>query len=463
MSNDEKIFQYQPLWGKWFIDFHVGKGSYGNVYKVYREDMDKRYTSAVKIITIPSDEQYKEAEASFGNDEATLAGYFEDIVKNIVHEIEVLYSLSGNSNIINYQDHDVIKRSNELGWDILIRMEYVTSLRNYLREKQLSREEVIQLGIDICNALELCSKKGIVHRDIKDENLFVNDMGVFKLGDFGISKELSKSGRAVSMRGTPLFMAPEVMRGDKYDSAVDIYSLGIVLYKLLNSGRMPFMPPYPQEIRFQDSEMALEKRLNGQELPLPDRSGEKLGKIIKKACAFNASDRYQNPTDFKRDLDKVLAGMSDAEKNELVTIVLQARSEKQQQAPDTATVKIPLPTMSQTLHPNTMSSGLVEPNPMPPPIQPIASQKPVEKGRGLRVGSIVISIVLMVLCAIYGFISVIVGADAKYVILSCVFIAFSGFALTGSFETKKNSGFGAFVIWLSTAVISLGGIIYAIG
>ena len=55
---------------------------------------------------------------------------------------------------------------------------------------------MLRIGIDICTALELCSKKGIVHRDIKDENIFVNEDGVFKLGDFGIARELSASGKA---------------------------------------------------------------------------------------------------------------------------------------------------------------------------------------------------------------------------------------------------------------------------
>ncbi len=248
MHEDIKI--YEPLWGSWTVDQALGEGSFGRVYRISREEMGQQYVAAVKLITIPSDEQYREAENSLGHDEATLNQYFEDVIKRLVNEIKVLYSLSGNTNIINYQDHQVIKRAGRVGWDVLIRMEYVMSLRQYLKEHEMSREEIIRLGIDICTALEICSKKGIIHRDIKDDNLFVNADGVFKLGDFGIARELSGSGRAASMRGTPLYMAPEIYRGDKYDAAVDLYSLGIVLYKLLNHGRMPFMPPYPEPVRY---------------------------------------------------------------------------------------------------------------------------------------------------------------------------------------------------------------------
>ena len=319
-DHKDEIYDYQPLWGNWYIDMPIGKGSFGSVYKIAREEMGHKYTSAVKIISIPSEEQYREAEASFGHDEETLTGYFEDVVKNIVSEVNLLYSLGGNSNIVAYHDHKVIKKEDRIGWDVLIRMEYVTSLRNYLANRQMAREETVRLGIDICSALELCSRKGIIHRDIKDENIFVNDDGVFKIGDFGIARELSKSGRAASMRGTPLYMAPEVFRGDKYDSAVDIYSLGIVLYKLLNDGRMPFMPQYPQAIRFKDSEEALEKRMTGEPLPLPVKSGEAFGKVILKACAYKAADRYGTATGMKRELEAVLAGMTVDEREEKVTI-----------------------------------------------------------------------------------------------------------------------------------------------
>ena len=320
-ENNNDIYGYQPLWGNWYIEMPIGKGSFGSVYKISREEMGHKYTSAVKMISIPSEDQYREAEASFGHDEATLTGYFEDIVKNIIGEINMLYSLSGNSNIVAYQDHTVVKREDRIGWDVLIRMEYVTSLRNYLSDRQMSREEVIRLGIDLCSALELCSKKGIIHRDIKDENIFVNEDGVFKIGDFGIARELSKSGRAASMRGTPLYMAPEIFRGEKYDAAVDIYSLGIVMYKLLNNGRMPFMPPYPETIKFKDSEDALEKRMTGNPLPLPERSGESLGKAVLKACAYKPYDRYSSATEMKRELERVLVGMSNEEREEKVTLL----------------------------------------------------------------------------------------------------------------------------------------------
>ena len=312
---NEPIRAYEPLFGSWKIQEKIGSGSFGVVYRVSKEEMGETYQSAVKLITIPSGDQYSEAELTVGDDENTLRIYFEDVIKNIINEVRVLHSLSGNTNIVGYLDHAVKKHENGIGWDILIRMEYVTSLRKYLKEHRLTLSEVLQLGMDICTALELCNQKGIIHRDIKDDNIFVNQDGAFKLGDFGIAREMTKSGRAVSMRGTPFYMAPEVFRGDKYDATVDIYSLGIVLYKLLNNGRMPFMPDWPGEARVSDGDLALERRYSGDAMPAPMMAGQDLSAAILKACAFRPADRYRTAREFKDALGCVLATLDEARKS----------------------------------------------------------------------------------------------------------------------------------------------------
>ena len=77
-------------------------------------------------------------------------------------------------------------------------------------------------------------KRNIIHRDIKPENIFVNDFGDFKLGDFGIARKMENVTGGLSQKGTFNYMAPEVAGNGRYDSRADIYSLGIVLYRLLN-------------------------------------------------------------------------------------------------------------------------------------------------------------------------------------------------------------------------------------
>lgn len=317
----DRIKEYEPLWGSWYFEGFLGKGSFGNVYKISKEELGYKYTSAVKIISIPTEDQYREAIANISADQKAMHAYFSDVVKNIVNEVNVLYKLRGNTNILNYEDHMVIEKENELGWDILVRMELADSLPQHLSKSTFTREQVVRLGIDICSGLDACISEGIIHRDIKEENIFVTGKGVFKLGDFGIAKELSRSGRAASSKGTPLYMAPEVYKREKYDSTVDIYSLGMVMYKLLNNNRLPFMPPYPEEIKYIDNEEALIKRLSGEPIPLPENAGDKVKGIILKACYYDPCMRYQNPKDMKRDLETALEEMSAEERNETVSAV----------------------------------------------------------------------------------------------------------------------------------------------
>lgn len=111
--------------------------------------------------------------------------------------------------------------------------------------------DVIRLGIDMCRALEVCAKENIIHRDIKPSNIFVSEHGDYKLGDFGVARHLEASCRELSKKGTYDYMAPEVYRDSVYDARADIFSLGIVLYKLMNNGRIPFLPPAPGTHRLQ--------------------------------------------------------------------------------------------------------------------------------------------------------------------------------------------------------------------
>lgn len=159
----------------------------------------------------------------------------------------------------------------------MIRMELLTPLNEYTREKGTwGKDEVIHLGIDICKALEICQKYDIIHRDIKPENIFVADYGNFKLGDFGIARIASQTSGASTRAGTNAYMAPEIYRGEHYGKTVDLYSLGLVLYRLLNDNRLPFMPQYPAPLRFQDRENAQAMRLSGASYT---RKGMKRGNI----------------------------------------------------------------------------------------------------------------------------------------------------------------------------------------
>jgi hypothetical protein len=170
---------------------------------------------------------------------------------------------------------------------------------------------IIKLGIDICKALEVCQKHNIIHRDIKPENIFVSDMGDFKLGDFGIARQIEKTMSGLSRKGTFSYIAPEVYKGEPYGSTVDIYSLGMVMYRLLNNNRLPFMPPYPERITYEAKETSLLRRVNGEAIPMPSNDNGRLAEIVLKACAYEPKDRYDSPSVMRKALEDIL--YSDAE------------------------------------------------------------------------------------------------------------------------------------------------------
>ncbi len=193
----------------------------------------------------------------------------------------------------------------EIGWDIYIRMEYLTSFMDYCTGKELTEKEVMKLGCDLSMALIYCRKLNIIHRDIKPENIFVSRFGDFKLGDFGIAREQAHTVGNMSKKGTYSYMAPEIYKGEKYDSSIDIYSLGIVLYKLMNQNRLPFLSLDKQLITYRDKENALARRMAGEKMPAPSRASAAFSHIILKACAYDPQKRYRKPEDMLQDLESL--------------------------------------------------------------------------------------------------------------------------------------------------------------
>ncbi len=292
------------VFGNWVIEREIGKGSFGQVFEIGRNDFGEHYSAALKVITVPRDKNEVRSLVDDGMSAAHTEEYFYSIVEDIVKEFAIMSKLKGTTNIVSYEDHQVVHHTEGIGWDILIRMELLSSLSAYLREHPMTYRMVVQLGIDICRGLELCEKNRIVHRDIKPDNIFVSKNGDFKLGDFGVARTME---RAVpgSIKGTYNYMAPEVYRGGEYDNRVDLYSLGLVLYKFLNNNRFPFLP-LEGNIRYQDTENAFVRRMSGEQIPLPANAPQAVGEVILRACAFQPSERFATAAQMREALENVL-------------------------------------------------------------------------------------------------------------------------------------------------------------
>lgn len=304
----------QQIWPDWKVEEKpIGRGSFGVVYKAVRNDHGVESYAAIKEISIPSDSSEIDSLRSEGLDMNATKTYLHGIVNDFVSEIQLMESLKGVQNIVSVEDYKVVEKAGEIGWDIYIRMELLTSFINYSRDKQLTEKEVIKLGCDICTALEICAKRNVIHRDIKPENIFINDFGDFKLGDFGIARKMENVTGGLSQKGTFNYMAPEVASSRDYDSRVDIYSLGIVLYRLLNANRLPFLETEQQLMNPNERRNAVERRLCGEALPAPCNASPAMANLILRACAYNPNARFDSAAEMRQALTRVANGTYQSE------------------------------------------------------------------------------------------------------------------------------------------------------
>lgn len=296
----------------WEIVRCIGSGSSGKVYELKKKDeYGGDFHCALKVISVPgSQKEYDEMLESMS--EFAMRAKLREKVEEISNEYRLLGALRGHPNVVNCEDQMIIPHESDMGWDIYIRMELLQSLPDYVRENGMTVDSVIKLGSDMCSALELCRENNIIHRDIKPQNIFVSRYGVFKLGDFGVAKA-STIRTSADKVGTYSYMAPEVYKGKGYDDRVDIYSLGMVLYWLLNDRRGPFLPMPPQVPTPEQITDAQIRRFRGEILPQPKNGSAALKKVVMTACSYKIADRYAGPTELKKALSLAASGRAEPE------------------------------------------------------------------------------------------------------------------------------------------------------
>ena len=277
------------FWPQWHVSKLLSEGDFCEVFEIFRDSLGVRTYSALKVLRT----------GSTGND---------DIPEAFTNEIQIMEALRGAPNIVLIEDFYYRKGPDTSS--LYVRMEFLKSFADMMNTNQwtgtsFTIAEVLKVGKDICTALSFCEQKGIIHGDISPENLYVDDFGNYKVGDFGASTQADAAHPAhTTEAGMVSYMAPEVYAGRSYNSTADIYALGLVLYQLLYGGRMPFLPANDQYTG-QDIDDANARRLRGEELPplaglrvCNDKISAQLDSIIRKACAPDSSMRYQTAKEF---------------------------------------------------------------------------------------------------------------------------------------------------------------------
>ena len=291
----------QVVWPGWKTVRVIGSGSYGKVYEIERQVFGRTEKAALKVITLPRDPSDIEELYNEGYDDESITQRFQSYLEDIVAEYSLMAEMKGHTNVVYCDDLHYIQHEDGLGWDIYIKMELLTPLMKTL-QKNIPDQIAINVGKDICRALTLCKSRNIVHRDIKPQNIFVSKDGDYKLGDFGIAKTAEKTMGGTKI-GTYKYMAPEVYNNQPYGMAADLYSLGMVLYWLLNERRTPFLPLPPKVPTASEEENSRYRRFRGEPLPPPAHGSEQLKQIVLKACAFSPSDRYPSAEEMLRALE----------------------------------------------------------------------------------------------------------------------------------------------------------------
>ena len=279
----------------------LGQGQSGKVYKCVRSESGIIYESAVKAIIIPE-------KIKLFSDKNI--GFSKDMVRRSLVEIEALIKLKSSPNIIAIEEYecDFLPDGRVI---ILIRMELA---KKVIFDEILcfNRQKRIEILLDIGKGIMDCEENGIIHGDIKPNNLFIAGNGKYKLGDFGISKigsnEENRDGSAGEFsenRGTPGFCTPELWRNGIRDRSTDIYSIGILGFMLFNNGMPPFLRMEEKD-KPMAKEKAFKKRVNGTKIPFPIHGGVELSRIIMKTMEFLPENRYSGSKEFCEEVKRLL-------------------------------------------------------------------------------------------------------------------------------------------------------------
>lgn len=259
------------LKGRYEIIDEIGRGGMAIVYRIMDHTLHKQ--AALKMIknSLQQDESY---------------------LKRFIREAQAAAKLS-HPNIVDVYDVDQDRGH----WFIVMELIEGMTLKQYIQNKgRLSSNECLGISMQAADALYTAHRAGIIHRDIKPDNIIITRNGNVKISDFGIARMQSSDTMTVDACGSVYYSSPEQVRGGYSDQRTDIYSLGVTMYEMC-TGRLPFVGNSVVEVAMHHME--------GKVIAPKDMYGDissRLNLIILKAMNRRMDDRYQNMGELIRDL-----------------------------------------------------------------------------------------------------------------------------------------------------------------
>jgi serine/threonine-protein kinase len=292
--------------GRYQLERVLGKGAMGIVY----EALDPKLHRKVAIKTILINQL----------DEETA----KDFSMRFEREARAVARLN-HPNIVQVYDFG---KEGEVAFLV---MEFIkgTELKSSLSGNQLiDRKECVRVMCELLDALDFAHEAGVIHRDIKPANVMLDSQGRAKLTDFGVARLTDSDKTSVertqagTMVGTPAYMSPEQIQGQRIDRRTDIFSAGIILYQFL-TGQKPFSG---------EGAWTVAKKIVQEEPPTPSSLNvavsPEFDRVVAKALAKNPDTRFQTAREFARALQRAAEGKAAVQEEPAATVVVPSHQTK---------------------------------------------------------------------------------------------------------------------------------------
>lgn len=289
------------VWPEYHIDSCLGRGSTGAVFKAWRKGIRGTRCSAIQYIRSDFDEWDWKALSLRRMPESNAPFSPDSVISAVEQKLNRAKAVSGHKNLVTIEDYHIQRQKGGSGCEIFLRTECLTPFEQCQSHTKPFESDCIRIGMDLCSALSVCYDNALPPESIeRHQHIFYRaDGNSFCLNAFSLNRILENMVSWPDLinvrygaldRRPPEWYSGPVERSPEACCREDLYALGLMMYALLNNGRLPFMDvgPHPAMAR----QTALQRRIKGEPLPPPRNASPEMCMVIQRACAYRPEDRF---------------------------------------------------------------------------------------------------------------------------------------------------------------------------